>query len=72
MVYFITTGDYYKYMDAQQLMNLKLFRKFEEEGIEFAYPTQTLFVSRENGDAESPVAQPRESTESRARMADKN
>ena len=40
-------GDYNAYMDAQQEINLKIYRKFEEEGVEFAYPTQTLFVDSE-------------------------
>lgn len=32
-------------MDAQQEINLRLMEKFAAEGIEFAYPTQTLHVS---------------------------
>jgi small-conductance mechanosensitive channel len=31
-------------MDAQQAINLALVRRFESEGIGFAYPTRTLFV----------------------------
>jgi len=31
-------------MDIQQQINLALYRRLEEEGIEFAYPTQTLYV----------------------------
>ncbi len=33
-------------MDKQQAINLALFKSFSEEGIEFAYPTQTLFLER--------------------------
>jgi small-conductance mechanosensitive channel len=33
-------------MDAQQRINLALFERFASEGIEFAYPTQTLLISR--------------------------
>jgi small-conductance mechanosensitive channel len=47
VVYFVTTPDYTLYMDVQEAINLDLFRRFEEEGIEFAYPTQTLFVQRD-------------------------
>lgn len=47
VVYFVTTPDYRLYMDVQEVINLDLFRRFEEEGIEFAYPTQTLFVQRD-------------------------
>ena len=31
-------------MDNQQAVYLDIFSTFEEKGIEFAYPTQTLFV----------------------------
>ncbi len=48
-VYYVTVADYLVYMDVQQAINLALFRRFEEEGIEFAYPTQTVFVERSSG-----------------------
>ena len=32
-------------MNIQQRINLEIFRRFEEESIEFAYPTQTLYVT---------------------------
>ena len=31
-------------MDTQQEINLQIYAAFEERGIEFAYPTQTLYV----------------------------
>jgi small-conductance mechanosensitive channel len=31
-------------MDIQQAINLEIHREFERRGIEFAYPTQTIFV----------------------------
>jgi hypothetical protein len=34
-------------MDVQQAINLDLFRLFAKEGIEFAFPTQTLHVEKE-------------------------
>ena len=43
-VYYVLVPDYNVYMDIQQAINLQIHRRFEEEGIEFAYPTQTLFV----------------------------
>ncbi len=46
IVYYIGTNDYNKFMDAQQEINLLLKKEFEKEKIEFAYPTQTLFVSK--------------------------
>lgn len=45
-VYFIKGPDYNRYMDIQQAINLHIHERFEQEGIEFAYPTQTLFVSK--------------------------
>ncbi len=42
VVYWIDSPDYALYMDIQQTINLEIFRRFEGEGIEFAYPTQTL------------------------------
>ncbi len=45
-VYFIDSPDYNLYMDVKQRVNLELFKRFEREGIEFAYPTQKVFVGR--------------------------
>lgn len=50
-VYYVKTSDYGAYMDIQQAINLAIYRRFQEEGIEFAYPTQTVFVSREKPSA---------------------
>jgi len=47
VVYYVTTSDFTTYMDVQEAINLEIFRRFQEEGIEFAYPTQTLFVQKE-------------------------
>jgi small-conductance mechanosensitive channel len=47
-VYFIVGADYVKYMDTQQSINLEVYNEFETRGIEFAYPTQTLFLNKEN------------------------
>jgi len=50
VVYYVLVADYNVYMDIQQQINLALYRRFEQEGIEFAYPTQTLYVAREGGE----------------------
>ena len=47
VVYYVTAPDYNIYMDIQQAINLEIFRRFQEEKIDFAYPTQTLFVQHE-------------------------
>jgi small-conductance mechanosensitive channel len=43
-VYYVLKPDYNVYMDIQQAINLQIHRRFEQEGIEFAYPTQTLII----------------------------
>ena len=44
VVYYVLSPEYNVYMNAQQAINLEIFRRFAEAGIEFAYPTQTVFV----------------------------
>jgi small-conductance mechanosensitive channel len=36
IVYYLLTSDYEVFMDTQHVVNLELFRRFAEEGIEFA------------------------------------
>jgi small-conductance mechanosensitive channel len=45
-VYHVLVPDYNVYMDIQQAINLEIHREFEAAGIEFAYPTQTLFMAK--------------------------
>jgi small-conductance mechanosensitive channel len=52
-VYYVLSSEYRIYMDIQQAINLKIYERFEEEGIEFAYPTQTLFLTKEENDNSS-------------------
>jgi small-conductance mechanosensitive channel len=40
--------DYNLYMDIQQKINFEIKESFEKEGIEFAYPTRTIFVNSSN------------------------
>ncbi len=46
VVYYINTNDYNKYMDVQQEINLAIKEQFEKEGIEMAFPTQTVFINK--------------------------
>ena len=46
IVYWVQDPDYNVYMDIQQAINLEIYRRFAEEGIEFAYPTQSIFVEK--------------------------
>jgi small-conductance mechanosensitive channel len=47
VVYFVLGPDYNKYMDIQQEINFAIKEEFEKRGIEFAYPTQKLYLSKE-------------------------
>lgn len=46
IVYYVVGADYNKYMDIQQEINFTIKEEFEKRGIEFAYPTQTLYVDK--------------------------
>lgn len=48
IVYHILTADYLQYMDIHQKVCFAIFEKFANEQIEFAYPTQKLFVETTN------------------------
>jgi small-conductance mechanosensitive channel len=48
VVYYVTTPDYNLYMDVQQQINLEIYRRFQDAGIEFAYPTRTLYLQQES------------------------
>lgn len=44
-VYYVESSDFNYYMDRQQEIYLDIYTSFETEKIEFAYPTQTVFVN---------------------------
>jgi small-conductance mechanosensitive channel len=46
IVYYVTSNDYRQYMDIQQAINFELKDELEKRGIEFAYPTQVLYLNR--------------------------
>lgn len=46
LVYFINTREYVPFVDAQQTINLAILRSFAKEGINFAYPTQTVYMQK--------------------------
>lgn len=43
---FVTVSDYTIYMKAREQINLKILRRFGEEGIEFPYPTYMVYHNR--------------------------
>ncbi len=45
-VYYVKSPDYNIYMDIQQSIYFAIHEAFEQEQIEFAYPTQKLFVAQ--------------------------
>jgi small-conductance mechanosensitive channel len=47
VVYFVESSEYIKYMDLQQAINLEIHRIFEQEEIEFAYPTQSILIKNQ-------------------------
>lgn len=55
VVYYVLAPDYNVYMDIQQAINLALYKKFSEEGIDFAYPTQTLYISSNTDAPKAPL-----------------
>jgi len=48
VVYWVLTPEYTDFMDTTQSINLKVVRRFEEEGIEMAFPTQTIYVNKDH------------------------
>jgi len=54
-VYWVLDPDYTLYMDIQQRINLAIMEAFQSQGIEFAFPTQTLFLE---GGESPPVLAP--------------
>lgn len=49
VVYYVHTPDYNVFMDIQQQINLAICRGFAARGIEFAYPTRTLYINQAPG-----------------------
>jgi small-conductance mechanosensitive channel len=46
VVYYVMDRDYVKYMNIQEQINFQIHEEFEKRKIEFAYPTQTLFLNK--------------------------
>jgi len=47
IVYYVMAPEYNKYMDIQQKINLAIKEEFDKRGIEFAFPSQTLYLKKE-------------------------
>jgi len=46
VIYYLKTQDYVKYRDTQQDINFAIKETFEKEGIEMAFPTQTIHLNK--------------------------
>lgn len=55
VLYWHHPADFWAYSDHAQRFNLRLMTEFERAGIEFAFPTQTLFLA---GDPKRPLTPP--------------
>jgi len=45
LIYWYAPPAYWDYLDHAQRLNLRIFEEFEKAGIEFAFPTQTLYLA---------------------------
>jgi small-conductance mechanosensitive channel len=45
-VYYVLDSDYTVYMDLQHQINMEIHEMLEQLNVEFAYPTQKLFVAQ--------------------------
>jgi len=46
IVYYVLSSNYADYMNIQERINLEIIKKFEQEKIEIAFPTQTLYIKK--------------------------
>jgi len=47
MCYWVKPADYWLYQQVNQRVNIEMMRRFEAEGIEFAFPSRTLYIKKE-------------------------
>jgi len=52
VIYWFAPPEYWEFLAFDQAFNLAVLRRFNEEGIEFAFPTQTLYLA---GDPNRPL-----------------
>ncbi|MCK4276834.1 MAG: mechanosensitive ion channel family protein, partial [Phycisphaerae bacterium] len=46
--YWFAPPDWWEYLKFNHEFNMELLRRFGEEGIEFAFPTQTLYLKKDS------------------------
>lgn len=47
MIYWYHPPDYWKYMEFSERVNMQILKRFNAEGIDFAFPTQTLYLAND-------------------------
>jgi small-conductance mechanosensitive channel len=47
VVYYLDNQDFVKYKDTQHEINYAIREAFEKEGIEMAFPTQTIYLNKD-------------------------
>jgi len=47
VVYYVLSAEFNVYMDTQQGINLTIYEKLAQEGVQFAYPTRTLYLRQD-------------------------
>ena len=48
MIYWYFPPDYWAYLEFNQRVNIEIIQRFEEEGIEFAFPTTTTYLAHDS------------------------
>ncbi len=54
IVFWVEAAEYVVLMDKTQAASLAIMRRFAKEGVDFAYPTRTVFIAGPSGDAIDP------------------
>ena len=47
MSYWVRPADYWLFQEVNERVNFEIMKRFEAEGIEFAFPSQTLYLKKE-------------------------
>jgi len=47
MSYWVTPADYWHWLEVNEKINFEILKRFDEAKIEFAFPTQTLYLKKE-------------------------
>lgn len=46
IIYYVKVADWEKYLETQEKINFAIMEAFEKEGIEFAFPTETIYLEK--------------------------